>query len=149
MTSNLAGGGVTITGVGQTLAAVFNAGAGLTVATSDLQAASGAFTPVTLALNANNTVIPAANGAPILGGVKIVEERVQEGVTLATVQLNGGMRFRFTTGDTVAVGDSIIGGGGGTVRKATGRNNTTVIARDNVNQLVTVLFGYINGYGVV
>jgi len=146
MVTNLAGGGVTTVGLGQTLALTFIAGSGLTELTYD--ANSGVFTPVKLH-TANNTVVLAADGDPILGGVKIVETRTQEGVNLATVQINGGMRFKYKTGDAVAVGDSIIGAGNGEVKEASGRNNSLVVNKDTVNQTVDVIFGYTSGYGVV
>lgn len=129
---NLASGGVTIVGVGQTLnitqylnSAVVAADVGKVVKFS-----------------ANNTVNLAADGEEIHGVLKSYEDRVMEDVKTGTVGFNGGYRFTYKTSDTVAVGDSVVSAGGGEVKKSTLRMGNIVVAKDTVNRTVDVLLGY-------
>ncbi len=64
------------------------------------------------------TVKPAADGDPIIGQLYRWEDRTQsEGITVATVQLGVSLvLFQVKGSATVAVGDTVCGGGSGTVR---------------------------------
>lgn len=64
---------------------------------------------VTLDVSADNTVMLATDGDPILGRLETVENRVVEGVLVGTVSLKGALKFPKQVGDTVIVGDAIQG----------------------------------------
>lgn len=129
--ANLASGGVTIVGLGLGEAVTFNAASGL--------AATDVGTPVSQDTTAANTVKKAVDGGEILGVLQAFEDRVQEGVQLASVWLEGGFRFTYKSGDLVAVGDSVVSAGSGEVKKAGAANNTRVYAKDTTNRTVDVM----------
>lgn len=129
---NLASGGVTIVGVGQTL--------NFTQYLNSAVVAADVGKPVKF--SANNTVNLAGDGDAIHGVLKSYEDRLAEDVKTGTVGINGGYRFTYKTGDAVAVGDSVVGAGSGEVKKATLRQGNIVVNKDTTNQTVDVLFGY-------
>ncbi|AJD82904.1 hypothetical protein PJWF_00010 [Achromobacter phage JWF] len=65
-----------------------------------------------------NTVSLAGDGEEIDGRLEVVEDRVQEGIKVGTINANGGVIFPLKSGDALAPGDWAIGGGAGSVRKA-------------------------------
>lgn len=127
---NLATGGVTIVGLGQTLVATLYLKSGITK--------DDVGKPVKLD-TANNTVALAGDGDIILGVLETFEDRKVEGVLTGAVSLRGGFRFTYKTGDAVAVGDSVVGAGSGEVKTTATANNTIVVNKDTTNQTVDVL----------
>lgn len=88
---------------------------------------------VTLDTSAANTVKLAGDGDVILGRLEVYEDRVQEGIKVATVNLAGGMKLPVKTGETVNVGDSAIGAGSGEVRaRDNGVSTTDAPVTDNI-----------------
>jgi hypothetical protein len=73
--------------------------------------------PVTLDTTANNTFKLAGNTDVIYGCLKVVENRVQEGILVGTVEFKGG--FTWTKSGVVAVGDGVVGAGAGAVKTGT------------------------------
>lgn len=73
---------------------------------------------VTLDTAAANTVKLAGDGDVILGRLEVFENRVQEGIKVGTVNLKGGMKLPVKENETVAIGNAVIGAGGGEVRAA-------------------------------
>lgn len=70
---------------------------------------------VTQDTSAANSIKLAGAGDPILGRLERVEDRVVEGVKVATVKLIGGMELPTAEGYTPEVGDAVIGAAGGYV----------------------------------
>lgn len=73
--------------------------------------------PVALDTTANNTAKLAGDGDEIIGVLASFENRVTEGVIVGSVVTEGGFAFPIKAGDTLARGDSVVGGGSGTVKK--------------------------------
>lgn len=73
---------------------------------------------VALDTSAANTVKLAGDGDEILGRLERVENRVQAGLLLGTVSIKFGAKLPIASGETVAVGDFLIGAGGGEVKAA-------------------------------
>lgn len=111
---------------------------------------------VTLDTAAANTVKLAGDGDEVLGRLEVFEDRVVEGIKVATVALKGAMKLPYLTADPVAVGDSVQGSGtAGKVKKlaptlesAAGANaialakhgrSNLVVAKDAVAETVTVI----------
>lgn len=65
-----------------------------------------------------NTVSLVGDGEEIDGRLETVEDRVQEGIKVGTVNACAGVNFTLKTGDALAPGDWAVGGGAGAVRKA-------------------------------
>lgn len=127
---NLAQGGVTIVGIGQTVRPTFYLASGITK--------DDVGKPVALDTTANNTVKLAGADDIILGRLEVFEGRTQEGVLTGSVVIMGGVRFTYATGDAVAVGDSIVGAGSGEVKKTATANTTKVIAKNATDETVDV-----------
>lgn len=89
---------------------------------------------VTLDTSKANTVKLAGDGDPVLGRLEVYEDRVQEGIKVATVNLAGGMKLPVKEGETVNIGDAVIGAGSGEVRSVipTGAEADDVIPTDNI-----------------
>lgn len=67
---------------------------------------------------AKNTVKLATDGSEILGQIIMYEDRTSQGDgKVVTVATRGGMRFKVKTGESIAVGDVIVGAGDGEVRE--------------------------------
>lgn len=73
---------------------------------------------VTIDTTAVNTVKLAGDNDRILGRLEVVEIRVQEGTSLGTVSLMGGLDFPPKAGYVAASGDNLVGAAGGLVQKA-------------------------------
>lgn len=73
---------------------------------------------VTLDASADNTVKLAGDGDPILGRLEIIEDRQQEGTLLGTIALKFGAKLPIKSGETVNVGDYLVGAGDGEVKAA-------------------------------
>ena len=85
-----------------------------------------------------NKVKLAGDGDQILGKLATLEDRSIEGVKVGTVELRGGWRFKIATGETVTVGQTVVGAGGGEVTAAAAYNAAA-------NTVVEVA----NGYAIV
>ena len=70
--------------------------------------------PVTLDTSANNTYKLAGANDVIYGNLKVVENRVQEGILVGTIEFKGG--FQWTKSGVIAVGDGVVGAGAGAVK---------------------------------
>lgn len=73
--------------------------------------------PVTLDTTADNTFKLAGDGDVVYGNLKVVENRVQEGILVGTVEFKGG--FTWTKSGVVARGDGVVGAGAGAVKTGT------------------------------
>lgn len=73
--------------------------------------------PVTLDTSANNTFKLAGANDVIYGNLKVVENRVQEGILVGTIEFKGG--FQWTKSGVIAVGDGVVGAGAGAVKAGT------------------------------
>ena len=73
--------------------------------------------PVTLDTTANNTFKLAGADDVVYGNLKVVENRVQEGILVGTVEFKGG--FTWTKSGVVAVGAGVVGAGAGAVKTGT------------------------------
>ena len=79
--------------------------------------------PVTLDTTANNTFKLAGADDVVMGNLKVVETRVQEGILVGTVEFKGG--FQWTKSGAIAVGDGVVGAGAGAVK--TGANPRSLV----------------------
>jgi hypothetical protein len=77
---------------------------------------------VTLDSTAANTVKLAGADDVVIGRLFRYENRVAEGVKLATVETKGGMRLPKLASTVVAVGDSVVGEAAGLVKAAASPN---------------------------
>jgi len=68
--------------------------------------------------SAPNKMKLAGDGDPIVGRLQTVEDRKVEGQLVGAVELKFANVLPIKAGDLVAVGDTVVGGGGGTVNKA-------------------------------
>lgn len=73
--------------------------------------------PVTLDTTADNTFKLAGADDVVYGCLKVVENRVQEGILVGTVEFKGG--FTWTKSGVVARGDGVVGAGAGAVKTGT------------------------------
>lgn len=73
--------------------------------------------PVTLDTTADNTFKLAGANDVVYGNLKVVENRVQEGILVGTVEFKGG--FTWTKSGVVAVGAGVVGAGAGAVKTGT------------------------------
>ena len=73
---------------------------------------------LTLDTTVNNGYKVAADGDVIRGKCEKVEVRTTEGIVVGTLLPSGYIKLPLKAEDTAAVGDSVVGGGNGTVRKA-------------------------------
>lgn len=73
--------------------------------------------PVTLDTTADNTFKLAGADDVVYGNLKVVENRVQEGILVGTVEFKGG--FTWTKSGVVARGDGVVGAGAGAVKTGT------------------------------
>lgn len=67
----------------------------------------------------DNKVKLAADGDTIIGRLEVVENRKVEGQLVGAVALKFANLLPIKTGQTVAVGDTAVGAGGGEIKKAT------------------------------
>lgn len=88
---------------------------------------------VTLDPTAVNTVKLAGDGDRIIGRLEVVEIRVQEGINIGTVSIIGGLDYPLKGAAAALVnGDAVVGGGGGTVRKAVAPEVSNYLATGEV-----------------
>lgn len=74
---------------------------------------------------ANNTVKLATDGSEILGQIIMYEDRTSQGDgKVVTVATRGGMKFKVKSGESIAVGNAVVGAGNGEVRKKVGASDT-------------------------
>lgn len=74
---------------------------------------------------ANNTVKLATDGSEILGQIIMYEDRTSQGDgKVVTVATRGGMKFKVKSGESITVGDAVVGAGNGEVRKKAGASDT-------------------------
>jgi hypothetical protein len=74
---------------------------------------------VTPDASAANTVKLAGDGDQIIGRLEVVEIRIQEGINIGTVSIQGGLDYPLKAAEAALVnGDRVVGGGSGTIRKA-------------------------------
>jgi hypothetical protein len=107
--SQVIGAGVTLEGAGIDDAYTFNLAAGATEANEG--------EPVCLDPSANNQAKLGVDGAPVLGMLLRVENRIAEGVLVGSVITEGGIRFKVLPADPLAVGDTAVCAGSGEIRK--------------------------------
>jgi hypothetical protein len=79
---------------------------------------------VSLDTSAPNKVKLAADGDVIVGRLSTVEDRKVEGQLVGAVALKFANLLPIKNGDAVAAGDTVIGGGSGTVKKAAANDAT-------------------------
>lgn len=79
--------------------------------------------PVTIDTTANNTFKLAGADDVVMGNLKVVENRVQEGILVGTVEFKGG--FQWTKSGAITVGDGVVGAGAGAVK--TGANPRSLV----------------------
>lgn len=128
---NLAGGGITVVGLGQNNVVTMYLASAIT--------ADDVGKPVTFD-TPNNTVKLSGDGDIVLGVLETYESRLQEGVKTGAVSMTGGFRFPYVTSDAVAVGDSIVAGASSKVKKTTTINRTRVFSKNTVDETVEVYF---------
>ena len=80
--------------------------------------------PVTLDTSANNTFKLAGANDVIYGNLKVVENRVQEGILVGTIEFKGG--FQWAKSGAINVGDSVVGAGAGAVKAGTNPRSLVV-----------------------
>ena len=80
--------------------------------------------PVTLDTSANNTYKLAGDGDVVYGNLKVVENRVQEGILVGTIEFKGG--FQWTKSGVIAVGNGVVGAGAGAVKAGTNPRSLVV-----------------------
>lgn len=110
MAQEIAGGGISLVGIPHSeFRRTVNLAAGITSADVGK--------PVTLDTSANNTFKLAGANDVIYGNLKVVENRVQEGILVGTIEFKGG--FQWTKSGVIAVGDGVVGAGAGAVKAGT------------------------------
>lgn len=107
---------------------------------SGLTAAGVEGKAVALDTAAANTVKLAADGNMILGRVVKFEARVNEGINVVTVATRFINKLPIKSGETVAVGDTVIGAGSGEVK--TYKESTVSAPRHWDNVVLAVADGY-------
>ncbi len=78
---------------------------------------------VALDTSAPNKVKLAGADDVIIGRLEVVEDRKVEGQLVGTIALRFANELPIKAGETVAVGDTVVGAGGGEVKKATAANH--------------------------
>ncbi|KVL49971.1 MULTISPECIES: hypothetical protein [Burkholderia cepacia complex] len=110
--SNAIGNGVSLRGIyDEDSQYAFNLAAGIKKGQDEGKA-------VSIDPTAPNTVKLAGDGDLLAGRLETIENRVTEGLNVGTVSLEGGLDFPVKAGYAATPGDRLVGGGGGTVRKA-------------------------------
>ncbi len=113
----------------------------LTDTVSDIDAVIGL--AVTQDTSAAESVKIATDGDEILGRLFMVEDRTEQGGSVvATVETKGGYKLAYADGQSISVGDMVVGAAGGKVRKKTTGDTAVqglrVWAVDTTNKTVTV-----------
>lgn len=90
--------------------------------------------------NTANTAKLAADGDRLLGWLFSFEDRQNEGVKVGAIRTKGAVELPKKSGETWALGQSVVGGGAGTVKPAaSGVVNNTVVVEIKTDTVV-VLF---------
>lgn len=108
--AQLASGGISLVGIPQN---EFR----LTVALAAGITSADVGKPVTQDLTANNTFKLAGADDVIVGNLKVVENRLVEGILVGTVEFKGG--FTWTKSGSIALGAGVVGAGAGAVKTGT------------------------------
>lgn len=100
--------------------------------------------PVSLDTSADNTVKLIEADEEVFGVIKAVEDRVVEGIKVVTVAIAGGaFTLPYVTGDSVAIGDCVVGSStAGKLKRVASpaaKNRTRVVAKDATNETVDVI----------
>jgi len=95
---------------------------------------------VALDTTAANQVKLAGDDDHIIGKLVVVEDRSVEGVLVGTVALKGGFGFTEVAAPTypLAVGDTVVGAGGGEVKARENAGGTAKEADPNANFVVQI-----------
>lgn len=95
---------------------------------------------VALDTSAENKVKLAGDDDRIIGKLVIVEDRTVEGVLVGTVALKGGFGFTEVSAPTypIAIGDTIVGAGGGEVKARENAGGSAKEADHNANIVVQI-----------
>lgn len=125
--------------LGVDLAGIYDAESHLTFAISGTVTTADVGKPASLDTTANSTVKIAAAGDEIIGVIRAIEVRSQEGTQLATVCTKYSANYTLKSGDAAAVGDTVVGAGGGEVKKAAANNSALNIIVAKTGSTVTVL----------
>lgn len=95
---------------------------------------------VTLDATAAHSVKLAGDGDQVIGYLVTYEDRVVEGVKVATVAMKGGFRFTAVSGHTIAVGGTVVGSAtAGLVKAAAAADYSMNIVTKVDGDLVEVL----------
>ncbi len=86
-----------------------------------------------------NTVKLAANDDLIIGRLFQLEDRVVEGIQMATFRTKGGLRFPKNESETIALGDTIIGAGDGLVKSAGSADSSNRVIYVGTDYVVALL----------
>jgi hypothetical protein len=73
---------------------------------------------MSLDTTAANTAKLAADGDRIIGVLVVYEDRTLEGIKVGTIRTKDSVELTIKTGETVAIGDTVIGAGSGEVKAA-------------------------------
>lgn len=85
-----------------------------------------------------NTMKPAADGDIIRGVLFTYENRTQEGVLVGAVQHKGGFKLPVKSGQTVNVGQSVVGAGDGYVKAAAAVQVNNYVAEVQTGYVIVV-----------
>ena len=129
MVANPIGAGVSLNGLFvEDFSWTFNLAAGIV--------AADVGKPVAIDTSAANKVKLAGADDHVIGRLEVVEDRVGEGILVGTVMLKGSLKFAKQVGNTINIGDTVVGDGSGGVKamdlaalvdSTTGTANGTVV----------------------
>lgn len=88
---------------------------------------------VSVDTSANNTVKLAGDGDEIIGRLETVELRTQEGLNVGTVALRFAQLLPIKSGETINVGDGLVGAGSGEVKAQAATVELTDSGSDTVD----------------
>lgn len=77
---------------------------------------------VTIDTSGPNKFKLAGDGDPVMGRLESVEDRTTEGSLVGAVAFRFANSFKIASGETVQVGDTVVGAGDGEVKAATTKN---------------------------
>jgi hypothetical protein len=90
--------------------------------------------------SAANTAHLAGDGEPLIGRLMSYESRTVEGITVGSIAEEGNFRFAYT--GTLAIGNSVVGAGSGTVKQGANTGafdgHTRVVDIDTVGHTCVV-----------
>ena len=97
---------------------------------------------VTLDSSAANTVKLAGDGDVVFGRLEVVEDREQEGSLVGTIAVKFSDRLPVKTGETIAIGDTVVGAGDGEVKARVDAEDEKA-PDPHANQVVEVDSGFV------